>query len=61
MKKIIKTSPIPLHHQLKTLLSEMIENDELRPGDPIPTERELCEWHGISRMTVNKAILALVN
>ena len=61
MKKIIKTSPIPLHHQLKTLISEMIENDELRPGDPIPTERELCEWHGVSRMTVNKAILALVN
>ena len=61
MKKIDKRSPIPLHHQLKSLLTEMIENEELKPDDLIPTERELCEFHGVSRMTVNKAILALAN
>jgi GntR family transcriptional regulator len=61
MKKVNKHSPLPLHHQLKMLLAELIENEVLQPDDPIPTERELCEFHGISRMTVNKAIMSLVN
>lgn len=61
MKKVNKNSPLPLHHQLKQILEELIENEVLRPNDPIPTERELCEFHGISRMTVNKAIMSLVN
>ncbi len=39
----------------------MIENEELKPGDAVPTERELCEIQGVSRMTVNKAIMSLVN
>lgn len=43
------------------ILQEMIENEELLPGDTIPTERELCEIQKISRMTVNKAILSLVS
>lgn len=61
MKKILKSDPVPLHYQLKTILLEMIENEELKPGDMIPTERELCEIQGVSRMTINKAIMALVN
>ena len=39
----------------------MIENEELKPGDMIPTERELCDIQGVSRMTINKAIMSLVN
>ena len=39
----------------------MIENEDLKPGQSIPTERELCEIQGVSRMTVNKAIMSLVN
>jgi GntR family transcriptional regulator len=39
----------------------MIENEELKPGDMIPPERELCEVQGVSRMTINKAIMSLVN
>ena len=61
MKKVDKDSPVPLYYQLKEILANLIENEELRPNDPIPTERRLCEYHGISRMTVNKAILNLVN
>ena len=61
MKKISKESPIPLHYQLKEILQEMIENEDLKPGQLIPTERELCEIQGVSRMTVNKAIMSLVN
>ena len=61
MKKVSKDSPIPLHYQIKEILQEMIENEILKPGQSIPTERELCEIQGVSRMTVNKAIMSLVN
>lgn len=60
MRKIVKHSPVPLYYQLKEIIQEMIENEELKPNDPIPAERELCEYHGISRMTVREAITALV-
>ena len=61
MKKVSKDNPIPLHYQIKEILQEMIENEILKPGQSIPTERELCEIQGVSRMTVNKAIMSLVN
>ncbi|PRX30475.1 GntR family transcriptional regulator [Orenia metallireducens] len=61
MKRISKDSPLPLYYQLKEILEDMIENNILEPGDPIPTERELSEMHSISRMTVRKAIMDLVN
>lgn len=61
MRKVSKDNPLPLHYQIKEILQEMIEDEELKPGDMIPTERELCEFHGVSRMTVNKAIMSLVN
>jgi GntR family transcriptional regulator len=61
MKKVNKDSPIPLYYQLKNIISEMIENEELAADEVVPTERELCEYHGISRMTANKAIASLVN
>ena len=61
MKKIDKDSPVPLYYQLKKVICEMIENEELKANETVPTERELCEYHGISRMTVNKAIASLVS
>ena len=61
MKKVSKDNPVPLHYQIKEILQEMIENEVLKPGQSIPTERELCEIQGVSRMTVNKAIMSLVN
>ncbi|MBA4507683.1 GntR family transcriptional regulator [Clostridium sporogenes] len=61
MKIVSKKNPVPLHFQIKEILQEMIENEELKPGDAVPAERELCEIQGVSRMTVNKAIMSLVN
>jgi GntR family transcriptional regulator len=61
MRIVSKVNPLPLYYQLKEILQEMIENEELKPGDMIPAERELCETQGVSRMTVNKAIMDLVN
>jgi GntR family transcriptional regulator len=61
LRKIIKNNPVPLYHQLKEIIQEMIDNEELRPNDPVPTERELCQIHSISRMTAREAIMSLVN
>ncbi|WP_371361826.1 HTH-type transcriptional repressor NagR [Sporomusa rhizae] len=60
MRKLDKESPLPLYYQLKNIICEMIENEELKPHDPIHSERELCDYHNVSRMTVNKAITSLV-
>ena len=61
MQKVSKLSPLPLYYQIKNIIREMIENEELKPGEMLPAERELCEIQGVSRMTVNKAIMDLVN
>ncbi|HLR64824.1 MAG TPA: GntR family transcriptional regulator [Pseudogracilibacillus sp.] len=61
MRKVNKKSSIPIYYQLKEIILEMIDNEDVSPGDLIPTERELCEFHDISRMTVRMAIMELVN
>lgn len=61
MRKVDKTSPIPLYYQLKTIILELIENEEYKAGEAILTEREFCDIHGISRMTVSKTINSLIN
>jgi ABC-type glycerol-3-phosphate transport system substrate-binding protein len=53
--------PIPLYYQLKILLKKQIEIGELRPGDKVSTEAELCERFSISRTPVRQALLELVN
>lgn len=61
MRKVSKENPLPLYYQLKEIILEMIDNGELKPQELIPPEREICDIQNVSRMTVNKAILALVN
>lgn len=61
MIKISKTSTLPLYHQIKDLIKDMIKNEELKPGDSVPSERELSKIHQVSRMTANKAVSELVD
>lgn len=51
----------PIYLQLAELLENKIFNKKYRPGSALPSERELCETYGISRMTVRKAIGVLVD
>ncbi len=55
-----KSHPIPLYYQLAEHIREQIQAGELRPGDRIPSERELSEQAEISRMTVRQALAFLV-
>jgi GntR family transcriptional regulator, N-acetylglucosamine utilization regulator len=61
VNKVLKENGLPLYYQIKDSILNMIENEQLMPGDLIPPEREICKIQGVSRMTVNKAIMELVN
>lgn len=50
----------PLYMQVEATLREMIEDVEFGPGDRIPSERELSETLGVSRMTIRRAIENLI-
>lgn len=40
-------------------IKQYVLSNQLRPGDPIPTESELCELLGVSRSSVREAIRTL--
>lgn len=61
MRTIYRNSPVPRYHQLKEILRDRIRSGEWKPGDLIPSERELSETYGISRMTARQSITELVN
>ena len=53
-------SPLTLQYQLKKELYEKIASKEWLPGQMIPSEKELCDAHGVSRITVREALKELV-
>lgn len=55
-QQLDRASPVPVYHQLKTLLLERILSGELGPGDRVPTEEELCESYAVSRTPVRQAL-----
>lgn len=61
MGTLYRNSPLPRYYQLKEIMRERIRKGEWKPGDLIPSERELSEQYGISRMTARQAITDLVN
>jgi DNA-binding LacI/PurR family transcriptional regulator len=56
---IDRDSALPRHAQIETHFRELIAVGRLAPGERIPGEIELAQSFGVSRMTVNKALLAL--
>lgn len=51
----------PLYVQLRDIIVDLIESDELSPGDVLPGERVLAEMYDVSRVTVRKCIDSLVD
>jgi GntR family transcriptional regulator len=55
----IVDGPKPKHAQLRDILRRMAEQ-ELPPGSPIPSERDLAQRYRVSRITVRAAVGQLV-
>jgi GntR family transcriptional regulator, N-acetylglucosamine utilization regulator len=60
MTSIDPNSPVPKYFQLRTIVLDLIESAELPVNAAVPSERELCQRFGLSRMTVRQAIDQLV-
>ncbi|RAR42776.1 GntR family transcriptional regulator [Paenibacillus sp. MDMC362] len=52
---------IPLYQRVQEYIREMISSQVLKAGDRIPTEKELMERFGVSKITVVNALSGLVN
>lgn len=50
----------PLYLQLQRRISEAVAAGRLAPGDSLPAERDIAQMTGLSRVTVRKAVQALV-
>ncbi len=55
----LEQSPVPLHHQVYLDLRAALDAGEWRPGDRLPTERELAAEYGCSLSTVRRALSEL--
>ncbi|MEX1147369.1 MAG: GntR family transcriptional regulator [Sphingomonadales bacterium] len=52
--------PMPLYHQLERDLTERITSGEFVTRDALPTEEQICTQYGVSRITVRRALDALI-
>jgi GntR family transcriptional regulator len=57
---LLKDNGVPLHIQLADLLREQVQRKQFQPNNRLPSERELCDRYGISRITVRKALNTLM-
>ena len=55
----LELGPIPLHHQVYLDLTAALDSGEFRPGDRLPSERELAKRYGCSLITVRRALMEL--
>jgi len=58
--EIDKKSGIPLYLQIKHQIKKLLESDDLKEGEQLPTERDLSESLQVSRNTVSMAYKELV-
>ena len=59
--RINKDIPIPLYYQFKQIILDELNSNDVKPDDILPPEEVFCELFCLSRTTVRKAILELVN
>ncbi len=61
MTTLDRNSPVPLYYQVKQNLLEKLDNGTWKPGDLVPSEQELQESYGVSRITVRQALTELTH
>lgn len=57
--KLDDNNSTPLYLQLKNTIKGLIESGEVKRGEKIPSEYELCEKYKVSRITVRNALSEL--
>jgi len=60
-KIIQRGGDLPLYRQVAETLRLRIEQRVFKPGDRIPTEYELCDEFGVSRISIRHALAELVH
>ncbi len=55
----LELGPVPLHHQVYLDLRSTLDSGRWRPGDRLPTERDLAVRYGCSLITVRRAMSEL--
>lgn len=50
---------VPAYQRIQGALRKVIDSGELRPGDAVPSERELARIHAVSLMTARHALATL--
>lgn len=56
IRPVDENSPIPLYQQVRIDLLNMLQSEQLKPGQMLPTEKELAEAYNVSRQTIRQAI-----
>ena len=54
-----RQSVIPLYYQIQQRLLDQIRSGDLKAGQPVPSEQEIAERMGVSRMTARQALKSL--
>ena len=54
-------SGVPLYMQVERSLQERVDAGEWQAGEKVPTEGELCEAYGVSRVTIRQALARMVD
>src|SRR5579871_6800551 len=50
---------MPAYQRIQGSIRKRIDGGHLRPGDPVPSERELAKLHDVSLMTARHALAHL--
>jgi GntR family histidine utilization transcriptional repressor len=58
---IDKAAAEPLYQQIKNTIQEKIRNGDWKSGQKLPSENELVDALGVSRMTINRALRELTH
>jgi GntR family transcriptional regulator len=56
IQPVDENNPIPLYQQVRIDLLNILRSERLKPGDMLPTEKDLAEAYHVSRHTIRQAI-----